>query len=177
MSALTPSNHARRVGISAGRKGPQGTPLFRSSICSWGTDPDARSAPSLEPPQRRCPPRPRAAPPQPCTHLEPKHQCLTFSGAREEPDAPRRGGRVGAGRGVFGRGAEDPAEAHAAWGAWRGLLVGEREHGFGGAGAGLGPHGCRHGAAGPVLGAPGEEPFGGAAGAKGAVHLARRMLF
>lgn len=99
-----------------------------------------------------------------------------FSGAGEKPDAPGRGSRVGVGGRLFGGGAEDPAEAHASRGARRGLLVGEREHGFRRAGAGLGPHGCRHGAGGPGLGASGEEPFGGAARAEGAVHLSRGML-
>ena len=173
MFALTPANHARRVGVSAGRKGPRWKPVFPELNLFLGDGPRrGHSASSLQPPASGSVPQGREwLPPQLCTHLEQKHQCLTFSGAREEADAPWRGGRVGAGGGVFGRGAEDPAEAHAAWGARRGLLVGEREHGFGGAGAGLGAHGGRHGAGGPWLGASGEEAFGGTARAKGAVHL------
>lgn len=123
---------------------------------------------------RSAPERPRQGPQQPGTRPRRQRPRLTFSGAGEEADAPGRGRCVGGGRRLFGGRAEDPAEAHAARGPRGRLLVGEREHGFGGAGAGLGPHGRGHGAGGPVLWASGEEPLGGAARAGGAVHLQRR---
>ncbi|MXQ92120.1 hypothetical protein E5288_WYG012419 [Bos mutus] len=58
MFALTPANHARRVGVRAGRKGPRWKPIFPELNWFLGDGPRrGHSAPSLQPPARAASPK------------------------------------------------------------------------------------------------------------------------